>query len=67
MTTPPPSDRPNNDAAELVEAAIVLNEQQGRARAAAYLTENGVPFSVIVRVLAGASRRRQGKAESTEV
>jgi hypothetical protein len=53
------SGRPNIDVAKLVEAGIVLNDQQDRARAAAYLMDEGVPFSVIVRILAEPSRRRR--------
>ncbi len=44
--------------AKFVEAGIARQETHGRADAAAYLTENGVNFNVVVRVLAEPDRRR---------
>lgn len=53
------SSRPNLAMAEAVDAGIILNDQQGKRLAAAYMTELRIPFSVIVRVLAEPLRQRR--------
>ena len=44
--------------AQIVDDGIALQATHGASLAAAYLTENGVSFSVIVRVLSEPQRRR---------
>jgi hypothetical protein len=51
--------RPNVASSALVDRGIGISDEQGRTLAAAFLTERGVPFSVVVRVLAEPQRRRQ--------
>ncbi len=45
--------------AHIVETGIELQRTHGVAYAAAYLSENGVNFGVIVRVLSEPSQRRK--------
>ena len=54
----PAQSRPDLVTAHIVETGIALRLTHGAAYAAAYLSENGVNFSVIVRVLSEPGRRR---------
>lgn len=51
--------RSNESTAALVERGISLIDELGPNLVAAYLTERGVSFGVVVRVLAEPQRRRQ--------
>ncbi len=51
-------DRPNLTTAEIVEFGLVLQASETSSSIAMYLEERGVPFNVIVRVLAEPPRRR---------
>lgn len=46
-------------AAGIVDQAIQLQQNVGRAGAASLMNKNGTPFRVIVRVLDSAARRRR--------
>ena len=54
----PAQSRPDLVTAQIVETGIAMQGTHGASHAAAYLTENGVNFSVIVRVLSEPQRRR---------
>lgn len=55
--------RPNEATFALVERGISMSDEQGRDLAAAFLTEHGVQFGVVVRVLSDPLRRRQQPAD----
>lgn len=58
MTTPDQDSRPDRTKAIAVEAGLDLMKTEGRAAAAAFMEDAGVPFSVIARVLNEPGRRR---------
>jgi hypothetical protein len=53
-----PGDRPNVESAQVVEDGVRLQISLGKLYAAKYLVSHGVPFSVVVRVLAEPKKRR---------
>lgn len=57
--------RPNEATSALVEKGISMSDEQGRDLAAAFLTEHGVPFGIVVRVLSEPLRRRQPLSVAT--
>ena len=58
MTDPEPGSRPDRSKAIAVEAGLDLLKTEGRAAAAAFMEDAGVPLSVIARVLSEPDRRR---------
>lgn len=54
--------RPDRATATIVNAGVIMAGIDGRAAAAAFLFREGVPFGVIVRVLAEHRRRRAAPA-----
>ena len=54
--------RPNAALAASVEEALQTVETHGRVHAARLMSMEGVPFAVVVRVLAEPSRRRSASA-----
>ncbi|MET0319662.1 MAG: hypothetical protein ABW069_02945 [Duganella sp.] len=58
MTDPEPPSRPDRTRAIAVEAGLALLQSEGRAAAAAFMQDAGVPLSVIARVLNEPDRRR---------
>ena len=59
----PACSRPDATTAALVEQGIGLMNGEGRTFAAAFLTDRGVSFSVVVRVFAEPQQRRVGPTE----
>ena len=55
----PAQSRPDLVTEQIVDSGIALQGSHGASQAAAYLIENGVSFSVIVRVLSEPERRRR--------
>lgn len=58
MTDPQAGSRPDRSKAIAVEAGLDLLKTEGRAAAAAFMEDAGVPLSVIARVLNEPDRRR---------
>lgn len=58
MTTPDHHSRPDRSKAIAVEAGLDLLKTEGRAAAAAFMQDAGIPLSVIARVLNEPERRR---------
>ena len=58
MDDPEPGSRPDRSKAIAVEAGLDLLKSEGRAAAAAFMEDAGVPLSVIARVLNEPDRRR---------
>ena len=58
MSNPAPGSRPDLSKAIAVEAGLDLLKSEGRAAAAAFMEDAGVPLAVIARVLNEPDRRR---------
>ena len=58
--------RPDRAKAAIVSAGIIMAELHGRVAAASFMNREGVPFSVIVRVLAEPGRRRRAAQPNTD-
>lgn len=58
MSNPVPGSRPDLSKAIAVEAGLDLLKTEGRAAAAAFMEDAGVPLAVIARVLSEPDRRR---------
>ena len=58
MNDPEPGSRPDRSKAIAVEAGLDLLKSEGRAAAAAFMEDAGVPLAVIARVLNEPERRR---------
>ena len=58
MTDADAGSRPDRSKAIAVEAGLALLNTEGRAAAAAFMEDAGVPLSVIARVLNEPERRR---------
>ena len=58
MNNPEPGSRPDRSKAIAVEAGLDLLKSEGRAAAAAFMEDAGVPLAVIARVLNEPDRRR---------
>lgn len=58
MSTPDHHSRPDRTKAIAVQAGLDLLHTEGRAAAAAFMEDAGVPLSVIARVLNEPDRRR---------
>ena len=58
MSIPHPDSRPDRTKAIAVEAGLDLLKTEGRAAAAAFMEDAGIPLSVIARVLNEPERRR---------
>lgn len=58
MNNPEPGSRPDRSKAIAVEAGLDLLKTEGRAAAAAFMEDAGVPLAVIARVLNEPDRRR---------
>ena len=58
--------RPDRAKAAIVSAGIIMAEQHDRVAAASFMNQEGVPFPVIVRVLAEPGQRRQPARPNTD-
>ena len=66
MNNPEPGSRPDRSKAIAVEAGLDLLKSEGRAAAAAFMEDAGVPLAVIARVLNEPDRRRVTVREDTQ-